>query len=71
VVNGAFTMPGDGTVDFAGVLGVRDRANYRGWLVVEAEQDPAVAPSYAFGDKGYRHLDEIVRALQAGTLEAA
>jgi len=27
---------------------------------VEAEQDPAVAPSYAYADKGYRYLREIV-----------
>ena len=35
---------------------------YQGWLVVEAEQDPVVAPSYAYADKGYRHLHELVNA---------
>lgn len=71
VMNGAFTVPGDGAIDFHAVLGVLHRAGYRGWLVVEAEQDPAVAPSYACGDKGFRHIDGIVRALDAGTVEAA
>ena len=33
-----------------------------GWLVVEAEQDPVVAPSYVYADKGYRHLHELVNA---------
>jgi inosose dehydratase len=66
VLNGVFTMPGDGAIDFGRVLGVLDRAGYRGWLVVEAEQDPAVAPSYAFAEKGFRHLDGLVRALRGG-----
>jgi inosose dehydratase len=30
--------------------------DYSGWLVVEAEQDPAVAPSYAYAQKGYQTL---------------
>jgi len=65
VINGAFTVPGDGAVDFAAVLGVLRDAGYRGWLVVEAEQDPAVAPSYAYGEAGFQHIDRIVRALDA------
>jgi len=56
VINGAFTVPGDGDVDFAALLNVLRAHGYSGWLVVEAEQDPAVAPSYAYADKGYRHL---------------
>jgi sugar phosphate isomerase/epimerase len=35
------------------VLAKLHDAGYEGWLVVEAEQDPAVAPSYAFAKKGY------------------
>ncbi len=65
VINGTFTVPGDGAIDFAAVLGVLHRAGYRGWLVVEAEQDPAVAPSYAYGEKGFHHIAGIVRALDA------
>ena len=63
VINGAFTVPGDGAVDFKALVAtLRDNA-YRGWLVVEAEQDPVVAPSYEYADKGYRHLRSIVSAL--------
>jgi inosose dehydratase len=62
VVNGAFTVPGDGAVDFKTLLKVLHDNAYRGWLVVEAEQDPVVAPSYEYADKGYRHL----RALMGG-----
>ena len=37
---------------------------YRGWLVVEAEQDPVVAPSYGYAQKGYGHLRELVERVQ-------
>ena len=49
-------MPGDGAIDFDAVLRTLARTGYSGWLVVEAEQDPAVAPSYEYAQKGYRTL---------------
>ena len=60
VVNGAFTVPGDGAIDFTALIDILRRNDYRGWLVVEAEQDPAVAPSYRYAEMGYRHLSQIV-----------
>ena len=62
VVNGAFTVPGDGSVDFAAVIAALKRHGYRGWLVVEAEQDPAVAPSFQYAQLGYRTLRALVDA---------
>ncbi len=56
IVNGTFTVPGDGDIDFAELLDVLLAARYKGWLVVEAEQDPAVAPSYIYAKKGYDTL---------------
>jgi len=47
-------------VDFDSLIGLLRDNGYRGWLVVEAEQDPVVAPSYAFAEKGYRRLRELV-----------
>lgn len=44
VLNGAFTVPGDGDVDFYNVFLALKEFHYKGWLVVEAEQDQAVAP---------------------------
>jgi inosose dehydratase len=61
VINGAFTVPGDGAVDFRGVIDVLSRHDYRGWLVVEAEQDPVVAPAYRYADLGFRYLSRLVR----------
>ena len=63
VLAGTFTVPGDGVIDYDAVLGVLHDAGYRGWLVVEAEQDPAVAPSYAYAKKGYETLKRIVDKL--------
>jgi inosose dehydratase len=63
VINGVFTVPGDGGIDFAPLLAVLRDRGYRGWLVVEAEQDPAVAPSYAYAEAGYRCLADLVAAL--------
>jgi inosose dehydratase len=53
------------------LLGILHVNGYRGWLVVEAEQDPAVAPSYAYAEKGYRYLREIVDALGGDQRSAA
>jgi inosose dehydratase len=63
VLNGVFTVPGDGAIDFAAIVSTLRTHGYQGWLVVEAEQDPALAPSYAYAQKGYRTL----RALVDGT----
>lgn len=43
VLEGCFTIPGDGFVDFPGVFSILDKSGYEGWLLVEAEQDPAKA----------------------------
>ena len=69
VINGAFTVPGDGSVDFAALIDVLRNHGYRGWLVVEAEQDPAVAPSYAYAKKGYATLKGIVDVINADESE--
>lgn len=43
VREGAFTVPGDGCIDFAPVFNELDKSGYEGWMIVEAEQDPAKA----------------------------
>lgn len=44
VSEGVFTIPGDGSVDFPAIFRVLAAADYRGWLVVEAEEDPLKVP---------------------------
>jgi inosose dehydratase len=70
VINGAFTVPGDGSIDFHAILQRLDQHGYQGWLVVEAEQDPAVAPSYQYAQMGYRHLAGLVEAIESARREA-
>jgi inosose dehydratase len=62
VLDGVFTVPGDGSVDYSAVLAPIARARYGGWLVVEAEQDPAVAPSAEYANLGYRNLRRLADA---------
>ena len=40
VVKGAFTVPGDGSLDFEAIVKRLASHGYEGWFVVEAEQDP-------------------------------
>jgi inosose dehydratase len=61
VINGAFTVPGDGAIDFPALAAILRRSGYDGWLVVEAEQDPVVAPAYRYAEIGYRYLSRLVR----------
>ena len=56
VLDGVFTVPGDGCIDFAGVLAELAAADYNGWLVVEAEQDPEKAPPLAYARLGFAQL---------------
>jgi inosose dehydratase len=71
VLNGAFSTPGEGCVDFAAVIGILRDAGYRGWLVVEGEQDPAVAPAYRYADMAYRLLASLVAGKPDGEARAA
>ncbi len=59
VIAGAFTVPGDGCIDFQAVTDALKAMDYAGWIVVEAEQDPAKAPPYEYSEKGYAHIVEI------------
>jgi inosose dehydratase len=45
VSEGVFTIPGDGSVDFPAIFRILAQADYRGWLVVEAEEDPVKVPA--------------------------
>ena len=55
VLEGCFTIPGDGCVDYPGVFKALHDAHYEGWFIVEAEQDPAKANplEYAKMARGY------------------
>ena len=41
VLAGMFTVPGDGSIDFGAVMKALKQIDYSGWIIIEAEQDPA------------------------------
>ncbi len=61
VRRGVFTVPGDpeGAVDFAPVLGAAAAHGYDGWLVIEAEQDPAVRNPFQYQSMGLEALKKL------------
>lgn len=61
VLAGVFTVPGDGSVDYAPILARLARQRYDGWLVVEAEQDPAIAHPLTYATIGRRNLSGLAR----------
>ena len=69
VLAGMFTVPGDGELDFSAVLGALADTGYSGWIIIEAEQDPAVADPRHYAEIGLRTLRAAAAA--AGLQEAA
>jgi inosose dehydratase len=56
VLDGVFTVPGDGFIDFPKLLKILHDAGYAGWLVCEAEQDPNKAHPLTYAKMGYANL---------------
>ncbi|GGU98832.1 myo-inosose-2 dehydratase [Streptomyces filipinensis] len=57
---GVFTVPGDGAIDFRPILEVLADADYQGWLVVEAEQDPKKANPLEYAQKARAYLADVL-----------
>lgn len=55
---GAFTVPGDGDFDFRPVFDILSDADYEGWVVVEAEQDPAKANPFEYALLARKYIRE-------------
>ena len=60
-LDGAFTVPGDGCIDYVPFLKALKEKEYSGWLVVEAEQDPAKANPFEYAKIGYNYLSETAK----------
>ena len=71
MLEGVFTVPGDGCIPFADVLGALVPHGYGGWLVVEAEQDPAKAHPLTFARIGHAGVLAAVAAAGFGIDEGA
>lgn len=55
---GTFTVPGDGAIDFGPIFDVLAENNYEGYVLVEAEQDPAVANPLEYAIKARKYIAE-------------
>jgi inosose dehydratase len=69
VLEGMFTVPGDGGLDYAAVMNALVEIGYSGWVVIEAEQDPAVADPRHYARIGLATLKR--EAAAAGLEETA
>ena len=62
VIKGAFTVPGDGSLDFVAIVSRLASYGYEGWFVVEAEQDPRKSPPREMAKIGHRQLVRVMAA---------
>ena len=56
VIKGAFTVPGDGSLDFEEIVKALANKGYEGGFVIEAEQDPVANPPLEMAKKGRAEL---------------
>ncbi|MGX7244979.1 myo-inosose-2 dehydratase [Enterococcus quebecensis] len=56
---GAFTVPGDGMIDFSPIWEAIEKSGYSGWIIVEAEQDPSKANPFEYAVKARKYIHEI------------
>lgn len=57
VLKGVFTVPGDGMIDYDDVMARLYDVSYEGWVIIEAEQDPAKANPLEYAIIGYKALE--------------
>ena len=55
---GTFTVPGDGAIDFAPIFDVLAETGYEGYVLVEAEQDPAIANPLKYAIQARKYIAE-------------
>ncbi len=55
---GTFTVPGDGAIDFKPIFDVLEKTGYEGYVLVEAEQDPAIANPLEYAIKARKYIAE-------------
>ena len=59
-LEGVFTVPGDGCIDYEPLIKILHESQYDKWLVIEAEQDPKKANPLEYAKIGYNYLNEIL-----------
>lgn len=63
VIQGVFTVPGDGAIDFRPIFKELAAVGYEGWMIIEAEQDPLKAEPNAYARKAIAYIEEATSGL--------
>lgn len=58
-LHGIFTVPGDGVINYQEVYDYLLEIGYKGWIIIEAEQDPKIANPLEYAIKGYNYLQTL------------
>jgi len=61
-LNGVFTVPGDGCIDYLPLFNILYKNKYEQWLIIEAEQDPKKANPFEYAKIGFNYLKETITA---------
>ena len=63
-LDGVFTVPGDGCIDYVPLLKILYENNYEKWLIIEAEQDPKKANPFEYAKIGYNYLSMNLKSIK-------
>ncbi|WP_438803855.1 myo-inosose-2 dehydratase [Metabacillus rhizolycopersici] len=63
-LHGMFTVPGDGCIDYKEIYNLLIQHDYTGWIVVEAEQDPAIANPLEYAQMGRKYIDRLIDSVK-------
>jgi len=58
VREGVFTVPGDGCINFVDIFTILANSNYEGWMITEADQDPAKANPFKYALMARKYIEE-------------
>ena len=59
-LNGVFTVPGDGCIDYKPLIKILYENKYQNWLIIEAEQNPMNANPYKYAKIGFKYLSKVL-----------
>ena len=61
-LEGVFTVPGDGCIDYKPLFDILYENKYQKWLIIEAEQDPKKANPFKYAKIGYKYLEKTINS---------
>ena len=62
-LDGVFTVPGDGCINYKPLFKILHENSYEKWLIIEAEQDPIKANPLEYAKIGYNYLTNTLKGI--------